>query len=62
MEGLSQLLSQRSSQRRAVAILLFSLLLLPLLSSEALAATDRAPATADHTKFEALKGPFNSAP
>jgi hypothetical protein len=41
---------------------LLPFLVLTLLATQTLAATDRSPATADHSKFEALKGPFNSAP
>jgi len=48
------------SRYRIMATLLFGLLL--GLTTQTLASTERAPATADHTKFEALKGPFNSAP
>jgi len=48
------------SRYRIMATLLFGLLL--GLTTQTLASADRAPATADHTKFEALKGPFNSAP
>jgi hypothetical protein len=48
------------SRYRIMATLLFGLLL--GLKTQTLASADRAPATADHTKFEALKAPFNSAP
>jgi len=48
------------SRYRIMATLLFGLLL--GLTTQTLASTERAPATADHTKFDALKGPFNSAP
>ncbi|MFT6979896.1 MAG: hypothetical protein ACJARK_001397 [Marinobacter psychrophilus] len=51
---------QGLSRYRIIATLLLELLL--GLTTQTLASADRTPASADHTKFEALKGPFNSAP